>query len=47
MTDVFYFGQAQTVGLTVFGITAGLIMRFTRRYKVPLPRASPSAQSQN
>ncbi|KAI0793538.1 MFS general substrate transporter [Fomes fomentarius] len=33
MTNVFYFGQAQTVGLTVFGITAGVIMRFTRRYK--------------
>ncbi|TBU41144.1 MFS general substrate transporter [Dichomitus squalens] len=33
MTDVFYFGQAQTVGLTVFGILAGIIMRFTQRYK--------------
>ena len=34
MEYVFYFGQAQTVGLTVFGILAGVIMRFTHRYKV-------------
>ena len=34
MTEVFYFGQAQTVGLTVFGIAAGVIMRYTHRYKV-------------
>ncbi|KAH9912103.1 MFS general substrate transporter [Epithele typhae] len=33
MTNVFYFGQAQTVGLTLFGIAAGIIMRFTHRYK--------------
>lgn len=33
MTNVFYFGQAQTVGLTVFGIVGGVIMRFTQRYK--------------
>ncbi|PIL29490.1 MFS general substrate transporter [Ganoderma sinense ZZ0214-1] len=31
--QVFYFGQAQTVGLTIFGILGGIIMRFTRRYK--------------
>ena len=38
MTNVFYFGQAQTVGLTVFGIAAGVVMRVTRRYKAsPLP----------
>ena len=37
MTNVFYFGQAQTVGLTVFGIAAGITMRFTQRYKVHLP----------
>ena len=43
MTNVFYFGQAQTVGLTLFGITAGVIMRFTHRYKVCLP-LSPSVQ---
>ena len=36
MEYVFYFGQAQTVGLTVFGILAGVIMRFTHRYKVRL-----------
>ena len=40
MTNVFYFGQAQTVGLTLFGITAGVIMRFTHRYKVRLPFSS-------
>ena len=34
MTNVFYFGQAQTVGLTVFGIVAGVFMRITQRYKV-------------
>ncbi|KAI0742109.1 MFS general substrate transporter [Daedaleopsis nitida] len=33
MTNVFYFGQVQTVGLTVFGLIAGIIMRFTHRYK--------------
>ncbi|TFK84888.1 MFS general substrate transporter [Polyporus arcularius HHB13444] len=33
MTNVFYFGQAQTVGLTIFGIVAGVTMRFTQRYK--------------
>ncbi|KAM5544508.1 hypothetical protein V8D89_002168 [Ganoderma adspersum] len=33
MTNVFYFGQAQTVGLTIFGIVGGVIMRFTQRYK--------------
>ena len=37
MTNVFYFGQAQTVGLTVFGIIAGITMRFTQRYKVRPP----------
>ena len=37
MTNVFYFGQAQTVGLTVFGIAAGITMRFTQRYKVRPP----------
>lgn len=28
-----YFAQSQTVALTVFGIMAGFIIRFTRRYK--------------
>ncbi|KAF8640180.1 hypothetical protein AX16_010235 [Volvariella volvacea WC 439] len=28
-----YFSQAQTVSLTVFGITGGVIMRFTHRFK--------------
>ncbi|KAI1784015.1 MFS general substrate transporter [Ganoderma leucocontextum] len=37
MTNVFYFGQAQTVGLTVFGIVGGIIMRFTQRYKARIP----------
>ena len=42
MTNVFYFGQAQTVGLTIFGIAAGLTMRFTQRYKVCVhPRWPP------
>ena len=55
-TNVFYFGQAQTVGLTVFGIVGGIIMRFTQRYKVrivfpatthmcPQPSRSPSSSS--
>ncbi|OSD00087.1 drug:h+ antiporter [Trametes coccinea BRFM310] len=33
MTSVFYFGQVQTLGLTVFGIIAGILMRFLHRYK--------------
>ncbi|KAF9014214.1 drug:h+ antiporter [Cyathus striatus] len=31
-----YFAQTQTVALTVFGITAGFLMRFTNRYKLIL-----------
>lgn len=34
MTSVFYFGQIQTLGLTFFGIIAGIMMRFLHRYKV-------------
>ncbi|KAI0076314.1 drug:h+ antiporter [Panus rudis PR-1116 ss-1] len=33
LTDMNYFSQTQTVALTVFGITAGFIMRFVHRYK--------------
>ncbi|KAI0819605.1 drug:h+ antiporter [Trametes gibbosa] len=33
MTSVFYFGQVQTLGLTFFGIIAGILMRFLHRYK--------------
>ncbi|KAI9069135.1 MFS general substrate transporter, partial [Trametes sanguinea] len=33
MTSVFYFGQVQTLGLTVFGIVAGILMRWLHRYK--------------
>ncbi|KAI0365208.1 drug:h+ antiporter [Pilatotrama ljubarskyi] len=33
MTSVFYFGQVQTLGLTFFGIIAGVLMRFLHRYK--------------
>ena len=33
LTNVTYFTSTQTVALTVFGITAGVIMTFTRRYK--------------
>ncbi|EIW58899.1 drug:h+ antiporter [Trametes versicolor FP-101664 SS1] len=33
MTSVFYFGQIQTLGLTFFGIIAGIMMRFLHRYK--------------
>lgn len=32
--NITYFIQTQTVALTVFGIVAGIIQRFTRRYKV-------------
>ena len=34
-----YFSSTQTVALTVFGITAGALMRYLHRYKVrqPLP----------
>lgn len=37
MTSVFYFGQVQTLGLTFFGIIAGILMRFLHRYKVNHP----------
>ena len=50
MTNVFYFGQLQTVGLTVFGIMGGIIMRLTRRYKVrsaPLPSHSDTYTNAN
>ncbi|KAG5639035.1 hypothetical protein H0H81_007648 [Sphagnurus paluster] len=36
LVNVTYFIQTQTVALTVFGISAGLAMRFIRRYKVGL-----------
>jgi hypothetical protein len=32
--EVGYFGNTQSVALTVFGIVAGVIMRLTHRYKV-------------
>lgn len=34
--DQNYFAQTQTVGLTLFGILAGVLMRWTRRYKLIL-----------
>ena len=33
LTNITYFTSTQTVALTVFGISAGVIMTFTRRYK--------------
>ena len=36
LINVTYFTSTQTVALTVFGITAGVIMRFTRHYKIVL-----------
>ena len=47
MTNVFYFGQAQTVGLTIFGIVGGIIMRFTRRYKVRIALRATGVTSLN
>ena len=36
MLNATYFNQAQSVALTVFGITAGILMRFTHHYKIIL-----------
>ncbi|KAG6816467.1 hypothetical protein H0H87_005827 [Tephrocybe sp. NHM501043] len=36
LVNTTYFTQTQTVALTVFGITAGVAMRYIRRYKVLL-----------
>ena len=47
MTSVFYFGQVQTLGLTFFGIIAGILMRFLHRYKVRSPLALPSMHPRN
>ena len=33
LVNVTYFNQAQSVALTIFGIVAGLSMRFMHRYK--------------
>lgn len=29
-----YFSQVQTLGLTIFGLVAGILMRFIKGYKV-------------
>ena len=34
LIDLTYFTSTQTVALTVFGILAGVLMRFQHRYKV-------------
>ena len=47
MTSVFYFGQVQTLGLTFFGIIAGILMRFLHRYKVRSPLALSSMHPRN
>lgn len=31
-----YFSQVQTLGLTIFGLVAGVLMRFLKGYKVGL-----------
>ena len=36
LVNINYFNQAQSVALTVFGITAGILMRFTHHYKIIL-----------
>ena len=36
LVNINYFNQAQSVALTVFGITAGIVMRFTHHYKILL-----------
>lgn len=36
LTNATYFTLTQSVGLTFFGIIAGILMRFTHRYKVSI-----------
>lgn len=36
LTDMNYFAYTQTLSLTVFGIAAGIIVYFYRRYKIIL-----------